>query len=326
MDGMDKKTLMEYREGMLRFVLIQSAEKVGLYEALREPTTSEALAQRMGFDPRAVRTVLLALQSLEMVEEYEGQFVISESGKRMFIQNSTFDYVGSSHRHSLNILRNWIELPTVLQTGKPARRGPEPANPQEGIKAFMHAMNSRPAEEVDRVVHACFEKAPDLRRILDLGGGPGQYAKAFAKSCDRVTLFDLPEVIDTVAETFGLSEIPDLTLQKGDMSQTLPEEPFDLVFLGNVCHMFSPQENADLFKRIASILRPGGVLGVLEFVRGFSNWAPLFAVNMLVNTESGNTYAFVEYWEWLEKAGFKEIEIQAAGPDSQIILAVKTGP
>jgi hypothetical protein len=47
----------------------------------------------------------------------------------------------------------------------------------------------------------------------------------------------------------------------------------------------------------------------------------MFAVNMLVNTEQGNTYSFEEIGSWLAEAGFTNARtVDAPGP-SPLILA-----
>jgi hypothetical protein len=49
----------------------------------------------------------------------------------------------------------------------------------------------------------------------------------------------------------------------------------------------------------------------------------MFAVQMLVNTEKGDTFTFNEIKSWLEKAGFKKVRrVEAPGP-SPLILATK---
>jgi hypothetical protein len=49
----------------------------------------------------------------------------------------------------------------------------------------------------------------------------------------------------------------------------------------------------------------------------------IFAVNMLVNTDAGNTYSFEEISDWLAEAGFVDArELAAPGP-SPLILATK---
>ena len=48
-----------------------------------------------------------------------------------------------------------------------------------------------------------------------------------------------------------------------------------------------------------------------------------FAVNMLVNTDNGDTYSFEEIGDWLAEAGFTDARtIDSPGP-SPLILATK---
>jgi len=49
----------------------------------------------------------------------------------------------------------------------------------------------------------------------------------------------------------------------------------------------------------------------------------MFAVQMLVNTEKGDTFSFNEIKKWLEEAGFKKVrKLEAPGP-SPLILATR---
>ena len=49
----------------------------------------------------------------------------------------------------------------------------------------------------------------------------------------------------------------------------------------------------------------------------------VFAVNMLVNTDEGDTYSFEEIAEWLLEAGFTHArKLEVRGP-SPLILATK---
>lgn len=49
----------------------------------------------------------------------------------------------------------------------------------------------------------------------------------------------------------------------------------------------------------------------------------MFAVNMLVNTEAGNTYTFEEINGWLEEAGFTGAYTLPVAFPSPLILATK---
>jgi SAM-dependent methyltransferase len=93
------------------------------------------------------------------------------------------------------------------------------------------------------------------------------------------------------------------------MFEGLPEGPFDAVYFGNTSHMYGPEENRELFGRMRRVLVPGGLLAVRDYLRGVSRGAALFAVNMLVLTPNGGTYAADDYARWLREAGFTGFEV-----------------
>jgi len=73
---------------------------------------------------------------------------------------------------------------------------------------------------------------------------------------------------------------------------------------------------------MGSSLAPGGLLVVREFVRGMSEEAALFAVNMLVLTPRASTYTAGEYETWLREAGLIGFEaVPIPGAEAHLILA-----
>ena len=86
--------------------------------------------------------------------------------------------------------------------------------------------------------------------------------------------------------------------------------------------MYGPEENRALFARMRASLASGGLLIVREFLRGMSDEAALFAVNMLVLTRGGGTYTFAEYEDWLSEAGFEEMDLAPVpGRGTHLIFA-----
>jgi hypothetical protein len=53
-------------------------------------------------------------------------------------------------------------------------------------------------------IEHCLKRKSDAKNILDLGGGPGKYAKAFVNRGLKPVLYDLPGTIDCVKTQFGL--------------------------------------------------------------------------------------------------------------------------
>jgi ubiquinone/menaquinone biosynthesis C-methylase UbiE len=182
---------------------------------------------------------------------------------------------------------------------------------------------------VEKVVDECLKRKKDARNVIDLGGGPGKYARAFVNRGLKVIIFDMPETIDHVSKEFRLSGIKGLTLKKGDFSndefvKEFKGHSFDIVFMGNITHIYSEDENRKLLLRVGKLVKIGGIVAIEDFVRGRSPLASMFAVNMLANTVSGGTWNEVQYREWLNNAGFSGIEvIDLDGIEKQLIIAIQ---
>jgi hypothetical protein len=102
----------------------------------------------------------------------------------------------------------------------------------------------------------------------------------------------------------------------------------DIVMLNAICHMFSEEQNRDIFRRARRALAPNGRLVVQDFILNPDKTAPLhaalFSVNMLVGTDAGASYSEVEYTSWMEAAGLTEVSrIKLPGPSDLIVGRVK---
>jgi len=82
-----------------------------------------------------------------------------------------------------------------------------------------------------------------------------------------------------------------------------------------------------LLRKTFRALAPGATIAVAEFLVNADRTGPLnglfFALNVLVNTDCGDTYSFEEIGGWLKEAGFTDARtLEAPGP-SPLILATK---
>ena len=100
-----------------------------------------------------------------------------------------------------------------------------------------------------------------------------------------VTVLDLPEVIDMMQPELD-KNLP-IKLVKGDFTIELPADHTIWFYLGNVCHIYGEQENRKLFIDAAKELVPGGRIVINDLIRGTGVRPAVFAVNMLINTPSG---------------------------------------
>ncbi|MFZ3170258.1 MAG: methyltransferase [Candidatus Methanoperedens sp.] len=311
----DFETARDYAS---KLVLIGSAQKAGIFEALCEEKDIAALKHMLNADERALFIMLEALATLGYIHKKQGMYIISQKARALFLERGN-DYVGGSLPHFLDIMKAWLKLPGIVKGAKPDRE-------ERDVAAFMNAMASRPDKVVEETVDYCLKKKKNAKNVLDLGGGPGKYSKAFVNAGLNAVLYDLPDTIDYVKTQFGLGNIKNLILRKGDFTNEFVNEfageSFDIVFMGNICHIYSEKDNRKLIKRASNILKSGGMIAIEDMVRGRSPIAEMFAVNMLANTEDGNTYTEAQYREWLKDAGFHKIEIiDLAQKSNQLITA-----
>ncbi|MFA4958000.1 MAG: methyltransferase [Candidatus Methanoperedens sp.] len=302
-----------------KIILLGSALKTGIFSSLSVKKDIHSLAQELGADERALYIVLEALCTMGYVEKENDSYFIADRARPLFIVGGK-DYVGGYLPHTLNKLNAWLELPQIIKGEKTGRRKPD------NISTFMNAMASTPEEDVKEIVSHCLDKKKDAKTVLDLGGGPGKYSKVFVNRGLKAVLLDTPETIDFVSSEFGLSDIRNLTLKKGDFMEdefvNEFEELFDIMFMGNITHIYSEDENRILLMRVGRLLNYGGMVAIEDFVRARSPYAEMFAVNMLANTQGGGTWTEEQYRKWLKDAGFTNIEVfDLADKDKQVITA-----
>ena len=302
-------------------ILLGAAVREGLLEAVAARTLpAETVAGELGMEARAVYVVLSALAELGiLVEEPEGFRLLEEHGGPLLDRDHP-EFAGQSVVHRFELIGSWGRIPEILRTGRPVEDRTLPGF--GGTETFIAAMRRGARPGAGAVADAVLARLPEGASILDVGGGPGTNAEAFAAGGARVTVFDRSEVIGLMQETL---ETAGIETAAGDMNEGLPGGPFDAVYFGNTSHMYGPEENRALFARMRRSLAPGGLLVVREFVRGLGEDAALFAANMLVLTPRGGTYTAEEYERWLLEAGYGDVEFEpVAGRSSHLIFARRT--
>ena len=302
-------------------ILLGAAVREGLLEAVADRTLpAEAVAEDLGMDARAVYVVLSALAELGILEEDPEGFRLLEEHGGPLLDRDHPDFVGQSVVHRFELIGSWGRIPEILRTGRPVEDRTLPGF--GGTETFIAAMRRGARPGAGAVADAVLARLPEGARILDVGGGPGTNAEAFAAGGARVTVFDRPEVIGLMQEAL---EAAGIETAAGDMNEGLPGGPFDALYFGNTSHMYGPEENRALFARMRRSLVRGGLLVVREFVRGLGEDAALFAANMVVLTPRGGTYTAEEYERWLLEAGYGAVEFEpVAGRSSHLIFARRT--
>jgi hypothetical protein len=271
-------------------VLCDAAAATGVFDKL--PGTSEELAERTGLEPQAVRVVLDALAAVEILAcGDDGRFTLGAAAPEPAAMATV--------RHHARALRRWA---TALE---PQLRG-EPAPDNAGLadpEMFHDALAVNARKVAPEIVDVCLQRFPEARSVLDLGGLHGEYSLEFARRGLRATMQDQPAMVD-VARRRGRLEAAGVELFEGSFFDKVPDGPFDLAFCSGITHTFDGDRNRALFRKLRPVIAPGGGVAVVTFLRGRNPLTALFAVQMLLNDNGGDTHTEAEYREWLGEAGY----------------------
>jgi SAM-dependent methyltransferase len=298
-------------------LILGGAVQAGLIEALHtKPMTAYQLTDLMAMDERAVWTITEALVTLGYLEKIkEGHLTLSEKAMNLMYNQNAPEYMGFAFMHRYNMLKTWIHIPEVLKTGKPHPYEVTSLNSQY----FIEAMRYGAGKCAQAIVDFLLKGQPKGIEVLDVGGGPLVFAKLFAAKGAKVTVLDVPSVAARYKKEASEYNI---RMVAGDFIVGLPEGSYNLIYLGNVCHIIGEQGNRGLLKHSANVLTKDGRIAIGDFVRDENPYAAIFAVNMLVNTAQGGTWTFEQYEDWMKSVNLRNITLNKV-LDRHIITAEK---
>lgn len=298
---------------------ILTAVELDVFTAIGEGAGASAVAEKIGAEVRAIEMLLNALVALGLLTKQHGRFQNTPLTKQFLTAGSPND-ARAVVMHFANLWKYWSTLTDCVRAGTSVAYQEFTERDAAWTEPFIAAMHHNACARAPHVVQAV--GATGLRRMLDVGGGSGAYSIAFAQANPalEVELFDLPTVLP-IAERHiaaaGLSHR--IRTRAGDLRTDWLGENFDLIFISAICHMLGPEENLSLLRRCYEALAPAGRVVISDFLLSADKTAPkfgaLFALNMLVATQQGNSYSEEEYREWLRQAGFVEIRrVPLPGP------------
>jgi ubiquinone/menaquinone biosynthesis C-methylase UbiE len=156
-----------------------------------------------------------------------------------------------------------------------------------------------------------------VERVLDVGAGAAPWSLAIVQrnpEC-RVTALDFDAVISTTRRSVAASGCSDrFTYLSGDIFEVvLPEKAYDLVVLGNVCHLFDGPTNLRLLRRLRPAIRSGGRIAIVDAMvskdEDVARSVRLYAVGLLSRTSAGAVHSEDSYRDWLTTAGYESVEV-----------------
>lgn len=297
--------------GAKALAVLTAWNELGLFGALAEgPKALEELPA----DRRALEITVPVLQHLGLVLRDGGRVVLSSTGRRLHEAGEL------PSARNFEFLRDQARMREVLEKGGPvaddaggdkATDGGVRASDPEGSARFLDMLHRRSGESAAQCLDALAPLLPARARVLDLGGGHGRYARAFADAGHEATLFDLPHVVDYARRRHGDA----LRYLAGDFRDPAADfgGPYDLVFASNIVHGEPEPSCRDLVGRLAQTLAPGGWLVLKDMFIDEHGQDPenavFFGLTMLYYTRAGRSHGTSSARDWLRDAGLSEPEL-----------------
>jgi ubiquinone/menaquinone biosynthesis C-methylase UbiE len=313
-------------------LMLEAAIRHGVFDLLdKGPLPLADVAAKTGASVRGLRALMNGLVGVGLLSKAGDQYSLTPESST-FLVSAKPSFAGGILKHvSRQLIPRWLELTDIVGTGRPAQA----VNQQDDGAAFF-------AEFVEDIFPMSYPAARALAEdlklsskttptsVLDIAAGSGVWGIALAQASERVTVsaVDWPGVLPTtrrVAEKHGVGDR--FRYVGGDIQSVDLGGGHQVATLGHILHSEGEARSRKLLGRVRDALAPGGTIAIAEFVPADDRTGPanalIFAVNMLVNTEQGDTFTFAEMSRWLTEAGFADVrQLPAPGP-SPLILATR---
>ena len=322
------RDLMRLVHGFESAKIFLVANDLDLFRRLTTERSAAALAVELGVNARALELLMNALAALGVLEKGAAGFRNAPVAAAWL---SGDHYRGHIFRHIHHCWDSWNDLAGVVRRGGPelVREALILHDQEEWNRDFIRGMDDVTMELAPQVVAQL--ELGRARRLLDIGGGPGTYARAFLAThpqLEEVTVFDLPSALAIAAERLeGCARRADVQLLAGDFHSDPLGSGYDAIWISQVLHSQDEAGCIALLSRAAEALLPGGMLMVHEFLLDDSRVQPLtaalFAVHMLVMTAGGRAYSGGEIAGWMRDCGLAAVEVRKVSDDTGVVLGRK---
>lgn len=295
--------------GFQKSRILLTAVELGIFTQIESGNnTPEAIADSANIDRHGTWKILDTLCTIGYLRKEDGKYYNLELTKKYLVKDSP-DYM-SGLMHSAGMWKSWSRLTDVVKNGRVVTGNTVASRGADWIVSFIEAMHFR---GVKNAVESC--AGLDLNnagKMLDVGGGSGAFAMGFAKNYKGLqsVVFDLPEVVPVTEQYIKNAGFEErVSTLAGNYHTDDIGSGYDLVFMSAVVHSNSISENTALVKKCYDATNPGGMIIIEDFVVNEDRISPprgaIFAINMLVSTETGDTYTEKEITKWITDAGYR---------------------
>ncbi len=325
--------IMQFAWGYVPPLVMEAGIRHRIFDVLDEgPKTVSQVHEATGASVRGLSAVMNVLAGLNfLAKDAHGVYSLTPESAAFLVRSKPGFQGGLLLHSSRQVIQKWLDLCEIVGTGKPVAAVNQEATGGDFFQQFVvdiFPMSYPSAQVLAQALE--LKDAVQPVSVLDLAAGSGVWGIALAQSSERVhvTAVDWPEVLPVTRQTVERFHLGDrFSFVEGDLLTTDFGNGHSIATLGHILHSEGEERSRALLAKVFASLASGGTIAIAEFLVDDDRSGPIaglfFAVNMLVNTDSGSTYSFEEISAWLVEAGFVNPRTVAAPGPSPLILASK---
>ena len=302
-------------KGCEAFHILLTALDFELFDLLQELKTAEQISSEIGTDASLTEKFLNALVALQLLSKHDGRYTNSKLASTFLMKSSPFSQ-GNLLRLSGRNSDNGSKLNSILKGDVQKKKGErfedvfDPSFILAMAEGSMRGSLHRTVNEV-----SVLPEFQNARKLLDLGGGHGLYAIAFAEMNPdlKAAVFDLPHVTEVTKEfieRYGMNER--IGVIGGDFFEDEIESGYDIIFASDVFYR-KPDELSSVLKKVYDALNKGGSITLKHWILNDDRTAPptsvLFDLKLSLWGDRHHIYTESEYIELLKSAEFSNVRV-----------------
>jgi hypothetical protein len=303
--------LLEISGFYWKTAVLHAAVKMDVFTTIGDgQLAASEISSQLNAAQRGMERLLDALVAMELLVKVDGTYANSPSGQTFLSKNSA-QYIGHIIMHHHHLVESWSKLDQAVQSGTPIRSRSS-FSKEEWRESFLLGMFNMAMGLAPKLVPQI--DLSTRKHLLDLGGGPGTYAIHFCLNNPglHAAVYDLPTTrpfAEKIIKQFNLSDRINFT--DGNYLTDPIEGHYDVAWLSHILHGEGPEECRMIIQKTVDALDPQGTIIIHEFILNNRMDGPLFpalfSLNMLLGTDSGQSYSEQQLTDMLLAAGIKNI-------------------
>ncbi|WP_409159372.1 class I SAM-dependent methyltransferase [Pectobacterium sp. B2J-2] len=280
-----------------------------IFDRLEAITTPEKLAEMLGWQPEKTGFLLEILWSMQFLTRHHDGYRTAPACAAVLCRSRS-RFLGDAWRFRLTSLRQFGQglgdgmhqpLPTQLSE---LPRDTAWANAAE--QQIAQEQRSITADLANRLLSS-LPDFPQIRHVLDLGGGPGWVAITLALRHAQIsgTVYDLPQ---TAAVAQRNIDATGLSTRLSAHSGAFPDEKYDLIWSSSFLHFVEDIPGMLVTLRHALTSKGTLVLAQAEIAEDANDAAPILPFYLPMQMSGRHVTREGQLAQWLLEAGFNSVE------------------